>query len=132
MTRVKVKGHIGQVQMRVPKKGRWAHINVKLLHFSTGVPPAGNNNYRTRSKGDNTFGSIGPSVYALSLTVCLSVIRKRSRSKVVRSGRRLLIIMESGLHANTYQYKLPLYELKRLLHIVSICCSSVMNMAINT
>ncbi len=33
VTRVNVKGHIGQVQMRVPKKGRWAHINVKLLHF---------------------------------------------------------------------------------------------------
>ncbi len=34
VTRVKVKGHIGQVQMRVPKKGRWAHTNVKLLHYS--------------------------------------------------------------------------------------------------
>ena len=33
-TRVKVKGYIGQVQIRVPKKGRWAHINVKLLHFN--------------------------------------------------------------------------------------------------
>ncbi len=30
---VKVKGHIGQGQIRVPKKGRLAHINVKLLHL---------------------------------------------------------------------------------------------------
>ncbi len=33
VTRFKVKGHIGQVHMRIPKKGRWAHINVKLLHL---------------------------------------------------------------------------------------------------
>ncbi len=33
VTWVKVKGHIGQGQIRVPKKGRWAHINVKLLHL---------------------------------------------------------------------------------------------------
>ena len=33
VTWVKVKGHIGQGQIRVPKKSRWAHINVKLLHF---------------------------------------------------------------------------------------------------
>ncbi len=33
VTWVKVKGHLGQCQMRVPNKGRWAHINVKLLHF---------------------------------------------------------------------------------------------------
>ncbi len=26
-------GHVGQGQMRVPNKGRWAHDNVKLLHF---------------------------------------------------------------------------------------------------
>ncbi len=30
---VKVKGHVGQGQIRVPDKGRWAHDNVKLLHF---------------------------------------------------------------------------------------------------
>ncbi len=34
----RVKGHIGQVQMRVPKKGRWAHINVKLLHLKQFLP----------------------------------------------------------------------------------------------
>ncbi len=28
-----VKGHMGQGQIRVPNKGRWAHDNVKLLHF---------------------------------------------------------------------------------------------------
>ncbi len=28
----KVKGHIGQGQRRILKKGRWAHNNVKLLH----------------------------------------------------------------------------------------------------
>ena len=37
---VKVKGHTGpghigqdQILVRIPNKGRWAHINVKLLHF---------------------------------------------------------------------------------------------------
>ena len=30
---VKVKGHISQSQIRVPEKGRWAHVNVKLLHL---------------------------------------------------------------------------------------------------
>ena len=30
---VKVKGHLGQGQVRVRGKGRWAHGNVKLLHF---------------------------------------------------------------------------------------------------
>ncbi len=30
---VKVKGHIGQGKVVIPNKGRWAHINVKLLHF---------------------------------------------------------------------------------------------------
>ncbi len=30
---VKVKGHVGQGQIRVPNKGRWAHDNVKLLHY---------------------------------------------------------------------------------------------------
>ncbi len=29
-----VKGHVGQGQIRVPNKGRWAHDNVKLLHLS--------------------------------------------------------------------------------------------------
>ena len=38
VTRFKVKGHIGQVQMRIPKKGRWAHINVKLLHSAPSSP----------------------------------------------------------------------------------------------
>ncbi len=33
VTWVKVKGHVGQGQIRVPKKGRWAHDNVKLLHL---------------------------------------------------------------------------------------------------
>ncbi len=33
VTWVKVKGHINQGQVRVPNKGRWAHDNVKLLHF---------------------------------------------------------------------------------------------------
>ncbi len=28
-----VLGDIAQGKIRVPKKGRWAHINVKLLHF---------------------------------------------------------------------------------------------------
>ncbi len=32
VTLVKVKVHLGQGQIRVPNKGRWAHINVKLLH----------------------------------------------------------------------------------------------------
>ena len=31
---VKVKGHVSQGQIRAPNKGRWAHDNVKLLHFS--------------------------------------------------------------------------------------------------
>ncbi len=31
---VKVKGHVGQGQIRVPNKGRWAHDNIKLLHFT--------------------------------------------------------------------------------------------------
>ncbi len=31
VTWVKVKGHIGQGNIRVPNKGSWAHINVKLL-----------------------------------------------------------------------------------------------------
>ena len=31
---VKVKGHMGQGQIRVPNKGRWAHNNVKLLHYN--------------------------------------------------------------------------------------------------
>ncbi len=30
---VKVKGQMGQGQIRVPNKGRWAQDNVKLLHF---------------------------------------------------------------------------------------------------
>ncbi len=30
---IKVKGHVGQGQISVPKKGRWAHDNVKLLHL---------------------------------------------------------------------------------------------------
>ncbi len=30
---VRVKGHIGQDQIRIPSKGRWAHNNVKMLHF---------------------------------------------------------------------------------------------------
>ncbi len=30
---LEVKGHEGQGQIRVPKKGRWAHDNVKLLHL---------------------------------------------------------------------------------------------------
>ena len=30
---MKVKGHEGHGQVRVPNKGRWAHLNVKLLHF---------------------------------------------------------------------------------------------------
>ena len=30
---VKVKRHVGQGQIRIPKKGRWTHNNVKLLHF---------------------------------------------------------------------------------------------------
>ncbi len=30
---IKFKDHIGQGQIRIPKKGRWAHNNVKLLHF---------------------------------------------------------------------------------------------------
>ncbi len=29
---LEVKGHMGQGQIRVPYKGRWAHDNVKLLH----------------------------------------------------------------------------------------------------
>ncbi len=33
-TNIKVKDHIGQGQIRIPKKGRWAHNNVKLLNFS--------------------------------------------------------------------------------------------------
>ena len=36
VTWAKVKIHIGQVQKRFPKKGRWAHINVKLLHLISG------------------------------------------------------------------------------------------------
>ncbi len=31
---VKVKGQIGRGRIRVPNLGRWAHINVKLLHFN--------------------------------------------------------------------------------------------------
>ncbi len=27
-----IKGHIGQGQIIIPKKGRWAHNNIKLLH----------------------------------------------------------------------------------------------------
>ena len=34
VTWVRVKGHIVQGQIRMPNKGRWAHNNVKLLHFS--------------------------------------------------------------------------------------------------
>ncbi len=30
---VKVKGHVGEGQINIPNKGRWAHDNVKLLHF---------------------------------------------------------------------------------------------------
>ncbi len=30
---LKVKGHMGQCKIRVPYKGRWAHDNVKLLHW---------------------------------------------------------------------------------------------------
>ncbi len=30
--RIKVKGRKGQGQLRVPNTGRWAHINIKLLH----------------------------------------------------------------------------------------------------
>ncbi len=30
---LEVKGHVGQGQIRVPNKGRWAHNNVKLLHL---------------------------------------------------------------------------------------------------
>ncbi len=30
---MKAKGHKGHGQVRVPNKGRWAHINVKLLHL---------------------------------------------------------------------------------------------------
>ena len=37
VTRVKVKGHTGQGQIRVANKGRWAHYNVKLLHFDIGT-----------------------------------------------------------------------------------------------
>ena len=33
---MKVKGHGGHGKLRVPNKGRWAHINVKLLHFLIG------------------------------------------------------------------------------------------------
>ncbi len=33
VTWVKVEGHVGQGLIRVPNKGRWAHGNVKLLHF---------------------------------------------------------------------------------------------------
>ncbi len=36
VTWVEVKGHMGQGQIRVPCKGRWAHDNVKLLHFCIG------------------------------------------------------------------------------------------------
>ncbi len=32
---LEVKGHVGQGQIRIPKKGRWAHNNVKLLHIIT-------------------------------------------------------------------------------------------------
>ncbi len=31
---LEVKGHVGQSQIIVPNKGRWAHDNVTLLHFS--------------------------------------------------------------------------------------------------
>ncbi len=37
--RVEVKGHKAQGQMRVPNKGRWAHINVKLLHLCLFTEP---------------------------------------------------------------------------------------------
>ncbi len=30
-TWLRVKGHIGQGQIRIPKKGRWAHNNINLL-----------------------------------------------------------------------------------------------------
>ncbi len=33
VTWVRIKGHIGQCQIRILKKGRWAHNNVKLLHL---------------------------------------------------------------------------------------------------
>ena len=33
VTWVRVKGHMGQGEIRVPNKGRWAEDNVKLLHF---------------------------------------------------------------------------------------------------
>ncbi len=39
VTWAKVKGHIDQVQKRVPKKGRWAHINIKLLHSRIFLSP---------------------------------------------------------------------------------------------
>ncbi len=32
-TNINVKDHIGQGQIRIPKKGRWAHNNVKLLRL---------------------------------------------------------------------------------------------------
>ena len=35
---VKVKGHICQDQIRVPTKGRWAHIKIKLRCLSVSVP----------------------------------------------------------------------------------------------
>ncbi len=33
VTGVKVKGHKGQGQIRFPNEGRWAHINLKMLHY---------------------------------------------------------------------------------------------------
>ncbi len=33
LTWVNVKGHMGQGQIMVPNKGRWAHDKLKLLHF---------------------------------------------------------------------------------------------------
>ncbi len=75
--------------------------------------------YRPRSQGDNTFGHVRPSVrpsvwhvavdiwarlaecskstmthgIQYKISVCLSVIRKGSRSKAARSGRGLLIAL---------------------------------------
>ena len=39
VTSVKVKGLIGQCEIRILKKDRWAPNNVKLLHFKIPFPP---------------------------------------------------------------------------------------------